>query len=134
MTPGSPGPSLPAALRACAHGLYPLEAGVDLLIGHACWLHRQDFTDQFIHSGISITDGVTTMAEIDWPTAVSALDARELACSGGEERMLRLAASIASGIPVSLRDTLTGIDHRNIELVVTAVLHAWGQRPAPEIS
>ena len=47
--------------------------------------------------------------------------------------MLRLAASLAGGIPVSLRDTLTGIDHRNIELVITAVLHAWGQRPAPEI-
>ena len=132
MTPGSPGPSLPAALRACARGIYPLEAGVDLLIGHACWLHRHDF-QEFIHAGISIADGVTTMAEIDWPAAISALDTRDLPCSGGEERMLRLAASIAGGIPVSLRDTLTGIDHRNIELVITAVLHAWGQRPAPEI-
>ena len=47
--------------------------------------------------------------------------------------MLRLAASLAGGIPVSLRDTLTGIDHRNIELVITAVLHAWGQRPEPGI-
>ncbi|MGH3401308.1 MAG: hypothetical protein ACRDRJ_02145 [Streptosporangiaceae bacterium] len=73
------------------------------------------------------------MAEIDWPAAVSALGTRDLPCSGGEERMLRLAASIADGIPVSLHDTLTGIDDRNIELVITAVLHAWGQRPAPEI-
>ena len=40
--------------------------------------------------------------------------------------MLRLASSIAAGTPVNLRDTLTGIDHRNIELVITAVLHAWG--------
>ena len=47
--------------------------------------------------------------------------------------MLRLAASIAGGTPVSLRDTLTGIDHRNIELVITAVLHASGRRPEPEI-
>jgi len=44
-----------------------------------------------------------------------------------------LAASLAAGTPVSLRDTLTGIDHRNIELVITAVLHAWGQRPEPQI-
>ena len=73
------------------------------------------------------------MAEIDWPASISTLDARDLPCSGGEERMLRLAASLAAGIPVSLRDTLTGIDHRNIELVITAVLHASGQRPAPEI-
>ena len=134
MTPASPGLSLPAALRACARGIYPLEAGVDLLISHACWPHRQDFQDQFIRTGTSITDGVTTMAEIDWPAAISALDTRDLPCSGGEERMLRLAASLAGGIPVSLRDTLTGIDHRNITLVITAVLHAWGKRPPPEIS
>jgi hypothetical protein len=133
MTPGSAFPPLPAALRACAAGLYPLEAGVDLLISHGSWLHREDFQDQFIHTGISITDGATAMAQIDWQAAVNALDARELPCSGGEERMLRLAASLAVGIPVSLRDTLTGIDHRNIKLVITAVLHAWGQRPAPGI-
>jgi hypothetical protein len=133
MTPGSAFPPLAAALRACAHGIYPLEAGVDLMISHGSWLHRQDFQDQFIHTATSITDGITTMAQIDWQASISALDARYLPCSGGEERMLRLAASLADGIPVSLRDTLTGIDHRNIELVITAVLHAWGQRPAPEI-
>jgi hypothetical protein len=132
MTPGSAFPSLPAALRACARGIYPLEAGVGLLISHGSWLGREDFPDQFIHPGISLTDGVTELAEIDWQAAISALDARHLPCSG-EERMLRLAASLAGGIPVSLRDTLTGIDHRNIELVITAVLHAWGQRPATEI-
>ena len=133
MIPGTSCLWLPAALRACARGLYPLEAGVDLLISNASWLDREDFQDQFIHTAISLTDGVTTMAEIDWQAAISALDARHLPCSGGEERMLRLAASLAGGTPVSLRDTLTGIDHRNIELVITAVLHAWGQRPEPQI-
>ena len=133
MIPGTSCLWLPAALRACARGLYPLEAGVDLLISNASWLDREDFQDQFIHTAISLTDGVTTMAEIDWQAAISALDARHLPCSGGEDRMLRLAASLAAGTPVSLRDTLTGIDHRNIELVITAVLHAWGQRPEPQI-
>ncbi len=133
MTPSSADLSLPAALRACARGIYPLEAGVDLLISHACWPHRQDFQDEFIHAGISIADSVTMMAEIDWAAAITALNTRHLPCSGGEERILRLAASLAGGIPVSLRDTLTGIDHRNIELVITAILHAWGQRPEPEI-
>ncbi len=47
--------------------------------------------------------------------------------------MLRLAASIAGGTPVSLRDTLTGIDHRNVQVVITAVLHASGQRPPAQI-
>jgi hypothetical protein len=131
MTAG--GPALHAALPACARGIYPDEAGVDLLHSHASWLDREDFQDQFIHAGISITDGVTAMAEIDWQASISALDARELPCSGGEERMLRRAASLAGGTPVSLRDTLAGIDHRNIELVITAVLHASGQRPPPWI-
>ena len=47
--------------------------------------------------------------------------------------MLRLAASIAGGIPVGLRDTLTGIDDRNVQLVVAAILHASGQRPQARI-
>jgi len=83
MTPGSAFLSLPAALRACARGIYPLEAGVDLLISHGSWLDRQDFQDQFIHTGISLTDGVTEMAEMDWQAAISTLDARHLPCSGG---------------------------------------------------
>jgi hypothetical protein len=124
---------LHAALRACASGIFPAEAGIGLLISHDTWLHRDDFTGPFVDTGVSITDGTTKMAQIDWPAAIAALDAGSLPCSGGERRILRLAASIADGIPVSLRDTLTGIDHRNIELVITAVLHAWGQRPEPEI-
>lgn len=45
--------------------------------------------------------------------------------------MLRLAASLAAGIPVSLRDALTEIDDRAIHLVINAVLHASGRRPPP---
>lgn len=124
MTP----PALRAALRACAAGFYPLEAGVDLFIAHAWLLDRSDFRDRFVHHGISITDGITDMAEIDWAAAINALDAGELPCSGGERRILRLAASLASGIPVDLRDATTGLDHRNIDRLVNAVLHASGQR------
>lgn len=42
--------------------------------------------------------------------------------------MLRLAASIAGGIPVSLSDALSSIDRRNADLLATAVLHANGQK------
>jgi hypothetical protein len=42
---------------------------------------------------------------------------------------LRLAASIADGIPVDLNDALTGLDQTRISLIVTAVRHANGQRP-----
>jgi hypothetical protein len=131
MTASSSTARLHAALRACARGIYPDEAGVELLIGHAAFLHRGDFTSRFIGHATHITG--TPLAAIDWTAAITALDGRDLPCSGGEERMLRLAASLADGIPVSLRDTLTGIDQRNIKLLITAVLHASGQRPSPEI-
>jgi hypothetical protein len=121
-------PDLPAALRACASGFYPAEASTELLISHGSFLHRSDFTGRFIDTGTSITDGVTTMANIDWPAAITALDTGNLPCSGGEQRMLRLAASLADGIPIDLRDALTGIDDHNINLVITAVLHASGKR------
>jgi hypothetical protein len=125
--------ALHAALRACAADFYPCEAGTDLLINHASWLHRHDFTDRFIHTGTSITDGTAPMAGIDWANAITALNTGVLPCSGSEQRILRLAASIANGIPVSLRDALTELDDRNIKLVLTAILHTSGHRPAPTI-
>ena len=118
---------LPAALRAAASGIHPLEAGTSLLIDCGCWLHREDFTSQFITTAISISDGTTLLASIDWAAAVTALDAGKLPSSGGERRVLRLAASIAGGVPVSLSDALTSIDHQNANLLATAVLHANGQ-------
>jgi hypothetical protein len=66
------------------------------------------------------------MASTDWEAAVTALNTGQLPCSGGERRMLLLAASIAGGIPVSLYDTLPGIDHRNASLVIKAIAHATG--------
>ncbi|MGH3238001.1 MAG: hypothetical protein ACRDOH_33035 [Streptosporangiaceae bacterium] len=59
---------------------------------------------------------------------MTALEAGGLPCSGGEGRMLRLAASIAGGIPVDLREALASLDERNIALVGGAVLHAAGRR------
>ena len=114
------------ALRACARGVYPLEAGTSLLIDCGSWLHRDDFTSRFITAGPSISDGVTLLASIDWEAAVTALHAGELPASGRERRMLLLAASIAAGTPVNLNDALPGIDRRNAALVVSAVAHAAG--------
>ena len=45
--------------------------------------------------------------------------------------MLRLAASLAWDIPVRLGDAVTGIDDRNVGILVKAVLHASGQRQFP---
>jgi hypothetical protein len=119
---------LTAALRACATGIYAAEAGVALLIGNGTFLHRHDFTAKFIEHG---TSGGTPMATIDWDAAITALHAGELPCSGGERRILLLAASLAGGIPVDLCDTVTGIDDANISRLLTAIRHAAGKRPWP---
>jgi len=117
---------LAAGLRAHAQGLYCLEAAAELLIAQS-WLHRDDFTSRFItvHSG---TGGGQPVTVIDWPAVIAALGS-SLPCSGGEQRMLKITASLADGIPVDLRDTLTGLDRRNAGLIMTAVQHAAGQRP-----
>jgi hypothetical protein len=116
-------PSLPAELRAGAAGLYALEAAVGLIIAHGAWLTREDFTC-FIQHG-------TGTAAIDWEAAVAILETGGLPSSGGECRMLWLAASLAGQAPVILGDAITGIDNRNTGLLVKAVLHASGQRQFP---
>jgi hypothetical protein len=117
---------LAAALRAHARGLHHLEATAELLIGHATWLHRRDFLHTFVHT--APTPAGTPMAVINWPGAVAALDRGGLPCSSGESRILRLAASLADGIPVDLHDALTGLDADNAELVSHAIDHATGRR------
>jgi hypothetical protein len=117
---------LAAALRACAAGLYPLEAGTELLISNGTFLHRGDFTTRFITRDTS--DG-TPRAAIEWDAAITALNGSGLPCSGGERRILLLAASLAGGIPVDLRDAVTGLDHDNTSRLLTAIRHAAGERP-----
>jgi hypothetical protein len=57
------------------------------------------------------------MAWIDWDAA---LDSGHLPASGGEKRIVRIAASLAAGHPVSLRDAIPGLDQRSLHLVTTA--------------
>jgi hypothetical protein len=118
--------TLATALTDCAVGLHPLEAGVALLIDEGTFLHRDDFTTRFIQHG---TSGGTPMAAIDWDAAATALNNGQLPCSAGERRILGVAASIAAGIPVDLRDAATGLDASNIQRLITAISHASGQRP-----
>lgn len=117
---------LPAALRAHARGLPPSEAAVELLIGHRCWLRRHDFVGDYIETAPGLPNAIP-MACVDWPAAITALDTATLPCSRGEARMLRIAASLAEGIPVDLRDALTGLDTDNLDLVIQAVLHTGGK-------
>ena len=115
---------LAAGLRVHAQGLCCLEAAAELIIAQD-WLHRDDFTSRFITVHPGIGSGHPT-AVIDWPAAIAALGS-SLPCSGGEQRMLKITASVADGIPVDLRDTLTGLDGRNIQLLITAIRRAAGK-------
>jgi hypothetical protein len=40
-----------------------------------------------------------------------------------------LSASLAGGIPVDLCDAATGLDNRDAQRLVTAILHASRKRP-----
>jgi len=87
---------LTKALQACAAGLYPLEAGVTLLVSNETFLRRDDFTSRFVTCG---ANGASPMAAIEWNAAITALASGTLPCSGGERRILQLAASLAAGTP-----------------------------------
>ncbi len=113
-------------LRAWAKGLLCLEAAVELLIGHRSWLSREDFLAIAVESGWEVFSG-REMAAVDFVAAAGALEAGALPCSG-EGRVLRIAASIAEGVPVDLREAVTGLDEKNAVLAAAAVLHAAGHR------
>lgn len=122
----TPGPQDKAsALRAHATGLHTDEAAVDLLINHASWLRRDDFLDRHVHLLAAPSEDMP-MATIDWPETITALDRGELPCSDSEAGILRVAASLAEGIPIALRDALTGLDLRNTNLLCHAIRHATG--------
>jgi hypothetical protein len=114
-------------MRAWAKGLLCAEAAVELLIGHRWWLCRKDFASVAVKPGRNVFTG-TAVAGIDWQAADRALESGALPCSSGEGQVLRIAASIAAGIPVDLREAVTGLDEGNAVLAATAVLHAAGHR------
>ena len=80
-----------------------------------------------MESGRGITSGAV-MAAVGFEAAARALGAGALPCPGGEGRVLRIAASIAEGVPVDLREVVTGLDENNASLASVAVLHAAGHR------
>jgi hypothetical protein len=96
-----------------AAGCRPAEAAVIILI--------QAISGRLLDA-VTLLGENHTMAEIDWPAT------RETTgyLSGGERRFLALADSLASGHPVDLADTVTGLDDWNARVVVDAIAHAAG--------
>jgi hypothetical protein len=93
-------------------------AAVELLAAHAFWLFRPDFRGGFV-------DDSGGFAWVDWAGAVAAVDTGRLVCSAGEGAVLRVAASIAAGVPVDL-SALSGLDGRSLGLTAQAVLAVGG--------
>jgi hypothetical protein len=116
-------------LRADAKGVYCAEAAVELLIGHGWWLYRDDFVDAFVATDHASLSGMP-VAWVDWPATIKALDGGRLPCSASEAQALRLAASIADGVSVDLREALCGLDADTVVVVARAVAHAGGHRDA----
>ena len=125
---------LVAALHEHATGLTAQTAAVELITAHHLWLTRSDFGRLIGHGQCPATG--QPMAWIRWQAAVTALNQHRLPCSPSEAHILRIAASLAAGTPVRLRDVLGCLDHRNITLVTKAIALANDTRPinpgAPE--
>lgn len=119
-----------AALRAGARGLLCAEAAIELIVEQQSWLERADFVSAHIDRWGDTTDeDAAGVASIDWVGALDALDAGQLPCSSGEAQLLRIAGSLAEGIPIDLRDNITSLDSTSTGLVARALCHAAGHRP-----
>jgi hypothetical protein len=121
---------MPASQLACllydaAEGICADIAAVMLIDRHGHFLHQPAFR-RIIAAGSCITTG-QPLAVIRWNAAIHALEAGQLPCTGSEQAILRIAASLAGpGIVVNLRDNLGSLDHRNIALVTDAITAASG--------
>ncbi|GAB2868520.1 hypothetical protein GCM10022221_81820 [Actinocorallia aurea] len=115
-------------LRRPARGLLSAEASVEMLIGHRIWLSRADFVARYIEVETDPAHvGDAPMAFVRWKAAVGAVRAGRLVCSASEAAMLRIAASIAEGHSVDLRDALSGLDGTNLRLVLEALARLNGR-------
>lgn len=99
-------------VRAWAKGMYPLEAGVELLIRQgrgiyagAPWLY--DYGERVVVDVDELLDGIG-------------------AWSGGEQRVARIAASLLGGDRVDLNEDVPGLDRGHLSLVLAAIAHANG--------
>ncbi|MEW9556372.1 hypothetical protein [Nonomuraea sp. NPDC050783] len=117
------------AARAWARGSYVLEAAVELLIQHGVWLNRPEFR-RYAIDYVTATYNRVPYAVIDWQSAHAALVRGRMPCSGSEAAVLRIALSIADGLPVELGPSITYLDATNLARVLAAIAHASGNRTA----
>jgi ABC-type branched-subunit amino acid transport system ATPase component len=101
-----------AELRAWAAGRTDISAATELLIrgGYAQrwrpWVHADDGVGHWIDFA-------------SLPELIGAM-------SGGQQRFLRIAASLGADVPIVLGDEVAGLDREHTRLVLAAVAHANG--------
>jgi hypothetical protein len=117
---------LAVAIRAWAKGWLPTEAAAELLISHRAWLLREDFLQVAVEAGWEPFRGCR-VAAVDFAAAAGAVQG-VLPCSDGERQVLLVAASLAAGIPVDLREAALCMDAVNAARAAQAVCHAAGGR------
>jgi hypothetical protein len=99
------------AIRAWARGWLFTEAAAELLIGHRTWLLRRDFLQLAVEFRWDVYRD-RHVAAVDFAAAADAVQG-VLPCSAGERQVLLIAASIAEGIPVDLREAALSLDAVN---------------------
>jgi hypothetical protein len=112
------------AIRAWAKGWLPTEAAAELLIVHRAWLLREDFLQVAVEVRWEPFRD-RRVAAVDFAAAADAVQG-VLPCSDGERQVLLVAASIAVGIPVDLREAALCMDAANAARAAQAVCHAAG--------
>jgi hypothetical protein len=114
------------AVRAWAKGWLPAEAAAELLIAHRRWLEREDFLQVAVVVEWEPFRG-RQVAVIDFAAAAGAVQG-VLPCSDGERQVLLVAAGIAEGIPVDLREAALCMDMVSAARAAQAICHAAGRR------
>jgi hypothetical protein len=104
-----------------------LLAAVGLLVGHQFWLQREDFLCSFVELDVDVVTG-RTLGWVDWTGAISGLASGRLVCSDSQRQVLAIAASLAEGVPVDLREALCGLDGPTVVLLGEAMAVASGHR------
>jgi len=124
-TQAIPAPQLICLLTDTAAGIPADLAAVELITRHDHFLHQPAFRRVIATARSPFTGD--PLLTIRWKAATHALDTGRLSCSGSEQAVLRIAASLGDhDIPVHLRHCLGSLDHRNITLITTAIAHANG--------
>ena len=102
-------------LRTWAAGSYPIEAATELLI--------RAFNGRFIQPG---QPWIHTTGCDPWIEFADITQETTGVCSGGERRVLAIAAALGTHTQLDLVANITGLDHTHAHLVLAALAHAMG--------